>query len=182
MAVATVQSFQRAGILGLGALLLGLAVFTLAPRTAPAQLPKAAPAQASNVTLTRVPETPATPQRISSPITQSPWLWQRTERLDGTTVVAPDPNKYVVTFQPDGHLTLKADCNRGDGPYSVSGSQLTIPPVMSTLMGCLPPEQGGLFQHDVAQTTSFTFEGEHLILFLKGDGGHMVFSPRPPSP
>jgi heat shock protein HslJ len=160
-------SSRRAWIIGLCAPVLGVAVIGLMPFAAPAPIPQASPTSPA----------PAS-------ITQSPWLWQRTERGDGSTLVAPDPSKYTVSFGPDGRFAVQADCNRARGTYAISGSWLTFEPAPITLIACPPTSRGSqdmVFYRDLHDTATYVFEGEQLVLYLKVDGGHMVFGPRPPS-
>jgi len=150
-------SSRRAWIIGLCALALGVAGIGLMPYAAPAQ------------------SSPTSPSPAPAGITQSPWLWQRTERGDGSTIVASDPSKYTVSFGPDGRFAVQADCNRARGTYAIGGSRLTFEPAPITLIACPPTSRGS---QDMA---AYVFEGEQLVLYLKVDGGHMVFGPRPPS-
>ena len=66
------------------------------------------------------------------------WQWQSTHHADGSTVVAADPSRYTVTFQPDGRLMIRADCNTVLGSYTVSGVELTIQLGPARCSGALP--------------------------------------------
>jgi len=140
---------------------------------APNQLPSAAPAQ--------VPRpAPVASSTSQVDVRQGLWLWQRTEYSDDTTVTAPDPSKYTVSFQADGRLALQVDCNRGTGTYTLDGPQLTITPGATTLIACGPGSQDQVFLQNLRDVATYVFDGESLVLNLKVDSGNMIFSPQPP--
>lgn len=171
-----------------GALLVGAAGAVLVPfltlsvtafaaggetSIAASQLPSSAPAQ--------IPRpVPLTSTTSPGDIRQGVWLWQRTEYSDDTTVTAPDPSKYTISFQADGRLALQIDCNRGSGTYAVDGPQLTIAPGATTLIACGPGTQDRVFLQNLRDVATYVFDGENLVLNLKVDSGNMIFSPRPP--
>jgi heat shock protein HslJ len=135
------------------------------PSSAPAQIPDPVPV-ASSTTATS--------------ITQGVWGWQRTEMSDDTTIVPPDPNRYTISFQADGRLAIRADCNQGGGTYTLEGSQLTVKPGPMTLIACGPMSQDAAFMRGLRDVATYVMDGENLVLNLKVDSGNMVFSPQPP--
>ncbi len=134
------------------------------PPAAPAQVPRPAPVASST---------------SHAGITQGLWLWQRTEYGDDTSVMAPDPSKYTVSFLADGRLALQVDCNRGTGTYTVDGPQLTVEPGATTLIACGPGSQDRVFLQDLRNVGTYAFNGANLVLDLKADAGTMVFSAQP---
>lgn len=64
------------------------------------------------------------------------WEWTSlTNRTTGDTTTVPDPADYTVTFNDDGTLNGKADCNNFSGSYSQeNGFVITLGP--STLAAC----------------------------------------------
>ena len=47
------------------------------------------------------------------------WQWTSvTSQTTNETTSVPDPKKYTITFNADGTLTGKADCNTFNGTYS----------------------------------------------------------------
>jgi heat shock protein HslJ len=111
---------------------------------------------------------------------QGVWVWQRTEMSDDTTIVSPDPNKYTISFQADGRLAIRADCNQGGGSYVLDGPQLTITPGPMTLIACPPPAQDAAFMRGLRDVATYVMDGDNLVLNLKVDSGNMIFSPQPP--
>jgi heat shock protein HslJ len=62
--------------------------------------------------------TPA-PTAQSNSITGIVWLWTSlTDQTTKQTETIPSPDKYTITFNTDGTLTGKADCNNFTGTYS----------------------------------------------------------------
>ena len=71
--------------------------------------------------------------------------------------VVPDPGSYTATFNTDGSINVKADCNNVNGTYTQTGSSLTISFGVTTLAACpsgsldfdLPgrPREGGELRH-----------------------------------
>jgi heat shock protein HslJ len=185
-----------AWIVGLSALILSLAVLALLPFVATAlaafaaglgssisanQLPPASTPSSPSAAPARVPRpAPVASSKSQADITQGPWLWHRTEYSNDTTVTAPDPSKYTVSFQPDGRLTLQVDCNRGTGTYTVDGPRLTIEPGATTLIACGPGSQDRVFLENLRNVVTYVFDGSNLVLNLKLDSGNMIFSPQPP--
>ncbi len=68
---------------------------------------------------------PSTERRLEK-LRASTWRWVRfTDPLQQFDVGAPE--KYSLTFAPDGVLYIKADCNRANGPYKAyQQASLTI--------------------------------------------------------
>ena len=48
---------------------------------------------------------------------------------DDSKAIPEVPANYMLDFQPDGRVAVRADCNRGSGTYSVSGSQISFGPI-----------------------------------------------------
>ncbi|HEY5307932.1 MAG TPA: META domain-containing protein [Casimicrobiaceae bacterium] len=104
------------------------------------------------------------------------WQWLRTQRA-GEPGVAPDaPDRYTVAFQPGGRVDVRADCNRGSGSYEVNGADMKLGPVALTKMACPPESKDSVFLRALAQTRTYAFGPEGLVLTL-GDGSVMRFRP-----
>ncbi len=104
------------------------------------------------------------------------WEWVETVNSDDTRVTAVDPSRYTLTFQPDGQLAAQLDCNRGGGSYTVDGGNLSIGPLVSTLMGCPSDTQDHLFAQGLSAVVAWSVADGALRLEL-ADGGVMVFRP-----
>jgi heat shock protein HslJ len=67
--------------------------------------------------------------------------WEITGYLigSGETAAVTSPivdTQATITFGPDGILSGTAGCNQFSGGYGVEGSNITIGPLMSTMMAC----------------------------------------------
>ena len=64
------------------------------------------------------------------------WQWASvTNRSTNETTTVPDPENYTITFNSDGTLTGKADCNTFSGTYSTEGGFfITLGPI--TMAAC----------------------------------------------
>ena len=69
-------------------------------------------------------------------ITGIVWQWESvTVKPAGDTTTVPDPQNYTITFNEDGTLAGKADCNSFGGTYSQdNGLVITLGP--STMAFC----------------------------------------------
>jgi heat shock protein HslJ len=106
--------------------------------------------------------------------------WQLVKFQGGDdTVLTPDPKaKYSITFQPNGHVSVQIDCNRGRGTWTSSApNHLQLGPLALTRAMCPP---GSLHDHIVKQwefVRSYTIKDGHLFLSLMADGGIYEFEP-----
>src|SRR5206468_6316087 len=64
--------------------------------------PAVAPAASAAVPVTIASPSAASRQASGGPI--GDWQWQSTQRSSGASVVAADPSRYTITFQPDGSV------------------------------------------------------------------------------
>ena len=84
------------------------------------------------------PSTPSSESAAASEaIGTGAWKLQSLTRLDSTTVNVAEPDRFTLEFVQDtSRLALRADCNRGFGSYTTSGSTLTLGPVAITKAFC----------------------------------------------
>ncbi len=142
-----------------------------APPPAPAVSPSAAPLASPGVSASLPPA--AQPSTLVGS-----WQWQATQPASGSPLVATDPTRYTITFQADGSLQVRADCNQVLGTYTVSGNSLMVHLGPSTLAACPPDSQADVFTAGLNQVASYALGGATLSLSL-ADGSQMLFSPLP---
>lgn len=107
-------------------------------------------------------------------ITGVVWQWQLT--ITDTQIFAPDDSsRYTIELLPDARVSVQADCNRGAGGYAISGNQLAIGPLASTLVGCPPGSLSDEFLRQLDDTGAFATDGERLYLSLASAPAVMVF-------
>jgi len=131
---------------------------------------------------TRAPAAAATPPPASTPalvgLSGKTWQWERTLHNDGRTVVPTASERYTIAFQDDGKVNLRADCNRGTGPYAINGNAIKMGPFATTKMLCPAGSSDGEFLRDLERADDFRFGRGQLALSLTS-GGLMRFSPQP---
>ncbi len=117
-------------------------------------------------------ETPGAPIDIPKYLIGPTWQWLSSTTPAGTVNV-DDPSRYTIQFLADGTTRLKADCNTGSGPYVRDGSNITIGPLLTTLVGCPEGSRGTEFLDSLQNAATVQFQGPDLILELKADAGSM---------
>lgn len=105
------------------------------------------------------------------------WSWQRTLMSDDTRIVADAPGKYTLRFDAGGRVEVRADCNRGSGPYTLDGRRLSFGPIALTRAMCAPGSRDAEFLKGLQNVAGHLFRGAELVLTLKVDSGSMIFAP-----
>ena len=111
----------------------------------------------------------------ASEIIRIEWKWQQTLYNNDTEVVPDDPDRYTVTFGPDGKIHLRADCNRGGGRYSVDGKNIIIELAHTTRAMCPPDSLEQTFIKNLNAARIYFLQQGNLYLDLKYDTGTMKF-------
>lgn len=110
----------------------------------------------------------------------SSWIWTSTLLTTGEAVTPKDPERFVLTFSPDGSFGSSTDCNTMGGMYSIHDrDQLTFGNMYSTKMYCAGSQED-VYADQLANVASYTISNDgSLMLTLKEDQGTMVFTYRP---
>ena len=129
---------------------------------------------------------PATPTAVSpSPLAGTSWQLVKVSGSDGKTEEPDDRSKYTVTFQPDGSVVARVDCNRGRGAWKSAGpNQLELGPLALTRAMCPPGSMDARIAADWSTVRTYTLKDGHLFLSLMADGGTYEYEPvtaAPPS-
>ncbi len=108
-----------------------------------------------------------------------PVVWQLSKIVPatGAEMTPKDPTRYSIQFLPNGRANIQADCNSGSGGYTIDGTNLTIGPVMTTLMACEPDSLGSQFSAALDQVESFAYAEDELVLTLANNGGTLHLTP-----
>lgn len=123
---------------------------------------------------TAVPAQAATAgERVYSAVelTTNPWLWvsftDPTQQFD-----LDQPEQYTITFNTDGMVNVKADCNNASGAYTADDNgSLTIALGPMTLAACPPDSRSDEFIKNLGFVAGFFFEKGFLYLDMMADGG-----------
>jgi heat shock protein HslJ len=118
---------------------------------------------------------PTGEKTAASDVVDVVWEW-----VSMTTPVeelkADSPDRYTLRLGSDGHLALKADCNRGSGAYTITGDRaLTMKPIALTRAMCPQGSLSDRFARDVGRATSYFIKDGDLYLELPVDSGTLRF-------
>ena len=120
--------------------------------------------------------TGGTPSGDSKAVQGNAWVWQKTVMTDGSVVTPNKVGLFTLTFNHDGNLSGKTDCNGFFGSYTFgSDGFIKFGPLGSTLMFC-EGSQELLFTGPVGKVDRYNVDGTgNLTLLLSGNSGTMYF-------
>jgi heat shock protein HslJ len=97
------------------------------------------------------------------------WQLDSFQRSDGQPVAVPTPERFTVTFEADGRLSIRADCNTCAGTYRVDRSSLTFGPQLAcTQAACPSAPFDREYVTALAGATSFLVVGNDLTIISAG--------------
>ncbi len=156
------------------ALLLAFSIL-LGACTSPAPAPTATPEP------TPIPEPTAVPEPVLDTMSQTElvgvtWQWiGLRETMPASQSMIADSENYTLTFNEDGTVNIKADCNVAIGSYQLSGDQLTISLGPTTLAECGPESSYSQFLTLLEQAAGAGMGYGNLVITLANDAGEMIF-------
>jgi heat shock protein HslJ len=109
-------------------------------------------------------------------ITGTIWQWVQTLYNDDTKAAPADPKNYIVQFQEDGTINVKADCNQKGGTYFAEGKRLSLKITHSTMAACPEGSLEDEFVRGLSGGAIYFIKDGHLYIDLKYDSGTMKFS------
>ncbi|MDG6244595.1 MAG: META domain-containing protein [Methanolobus sp.] len=121
-----------------------------------------------------VKESPASAEDIQDIEWQWTGIVEATEGAISQTAVA-EPENYNIIFQADKRYSIKADCNVGNGQYSIEGNNLTFSTPALTRAYCGPDSMDMLYLSMLSNVTNFSLENDRLVLSLGHSGDEMIF-------
>ncbi len=119
---------------------------------------------------------PAAADEIAA-ITGKLWKWHGTMMNDDSRRAPDDPAKYTLMLDPDGSLSVQADCNVHGGTYTARGQQLTLTVTHGTMAMCPPDSLDQAYLKDLSEIRLFLVREGQLYLDLPYDSGTMRFAP-----
>ena len=125
--------------------------------------------------------TPAAPQpaptdtALPSEVLDVTWQWE--SLVTPVETVKPDcPELYTLQLDRSGRVAVRADCNRGSGPYTVStGRRITLGAMALTRAACPPDSLSDRFVRDVGRVSSYFVRDGALFLEMPVDSGTLRF-------
>ena len=109
-------------------------------------------------------------------LTANTWSWMGFNDPNQQFSVE-NPQNYSLTFQADGAVNIKADCNNASGSYTLDGSTIQIKVGPMTRAMCPPDSRSDEFIKYVESAAIYFFEDGNLFLDLMADGRTMAFAP-----
>ena len=88
----------------------------------------------------------------------------------------PDRDRYTVTFESGGSVSVRFDCNRGRGTWRIpNAGQVAFGPVGLTRMACAPGSLHDRLARQWTAVRSYVIHEGRLHLALADDAGAYVF-------
>lgn len=108
-------------------------------------------------------------------LTGKAWQWSSgTEPGTPMPGVVPNPQQYTATFNSDGTINVKADCNVANGTYKAASPSLTITLGPTTLAQCAEGSLSTVFLAGLQKSSTYAIASGALTITLS-DGGTMTF-------
>jgi heat shock protein HslJ len=103
------------------------------------------------------------------------WEWQ--SLVTPVETVKPDrPERYTLRFERTGRVSVRADCNRGGGSYTVTRDRrISLGPIALSRVACPPGSLGDRFARDVGRVSSYFVKGSTFFLEMPVDSGTLQF-------
>jgi heat shock protein HslJ len=126
--------------------------------------------------LTSQPSPQVQPTGPADPLVETTWQWVNFRDAKQDYSINGD---YTIAFLPDGQVAVVADCNNGNGSYTVDGSSLNVSILVVTAAACAEGSLDGVFIEYLNQAAIFTLDGTTMRVDLFADGGTMTFTQVP---
>jgi heat shock protein HslJ len=121
------------------------------------------------------------PENALEKLENTVWRWESSENFQGKIVV-DQPENYQIEFQAGGRLRVKADCNNGNGSYSLpAAGKISLTKIAVTRRFCGENSLDSRFLQGLERAATFRIEDGALILEAAGDNPSLRFSRVPPS-
>ncbi len=114
---------------------------------------------------------------VVAPATLEETLWQLVSYNDGQQAMKGVlPGSRITAMFESGTVGGSAGCNNYSGPYNVSGHQITIGPLASTMMMCGEPE--GVMEQEAAYQAALQSAASYRIIATRleiiGESGELA--------
>ncbi len=128
---------------------------------------------------------PAAVKTSSSALVGTRWQLREIQSMDDAigTTRPDDPSLYTITFNDDGSLAMRLNCNRGIGPWKATpdatgaAGSIKIGPLAVTRALCPPPSLDERIARDMDAVAGFMLRDGLLSLSLMADAGIYLWEP-----
>jgi heat shock protein HslJ len=105
------------------------------------------------------------------------WYWLGTMNASAPVRVT-HPGDYWLTLRED-HAAIRADCNRGTGPYELKNGEISFQPMVLTRKLCVEGSRGASYASQLQSAQKLKEQDGALLIVLKAGEGTMLFSQNP---
>jgi heat shock protein HslJ len=115
------------------------------------------------------------PTALPSEVLDVTWEWE--SLVTPVETVKPDrPELYTLRFERSDRVTVRADCNRGGGSYTVSADRRIMLGAMAlTRAACPPGSLSDRFVREIGRVSSYFVRDGALFLEMPVDSGTLRF-------
>jgi heat shock protein HslJ len=111
------------------------------------------------------------------------WQYEQyQDMVELNDMTVSNPENYELILWTDATYNIKADCNVGNGSYTMSGTSLSLMPGPMTLAECGPDSLGNQFLEQLSYVRTYVTDEGQLVLNLFADAGNMIFTNAGPVP
>ncbi|WP_129670504.1 META domain-containing protein [Candidatus Chloroploca sp. Khr17] len=107
------------------------------------------------------------------------WQWVSYNGPTEVIVTISTTPDYTLTFNADGSLAIKADCNQAVGTYEAADGALRITLGPVTAAACGENSHSEKLLKLLPSAALYRFDGNDLVIELMADGGTLDFVPLP---
>jgi para-nitrobenzyl esterase len=123
----------------------------------------------------------ATAPATSANLAGTSWQLVKITGGDGKSVQPDDRSKYTLTFEADGSVVARIDCNRGHATWKAEApDRLVLGPLALTRMMCPEGSMHDRVAADWGAVRSYAVRDGHLVLSLMAGGGTYEYETVPP--
>jgi len=121
------------------------------------------------MTLSACGDSPVSPGDVMG----TAWMLTSLQEAGSAAITVPDPSRYRVTFGDNGTVAVRSDCNSCSGPYTLSGSTVTISAMACTRAFCGEMSLDSRFTGALQKAATMSMDGEQLV--VRGGGNVLRF-------
>lgn len=111
---------------------------------------------------------------ISAPFVGANWRWVGSS--GSSTITVPNPAQYTIAFNATGTYYVKADCNVGNGNYTLNGTRLRINQGALTKAYCGDNSLDRTYLASLNRVTSYIMDSQdRLVLIMISPNERLLF-------
>ena len=116
----------------------------------------------------------------SSPLSGTSWRLVKFQGPDEQTFSPDDKSKYTITFQANGRVMTRVDCNRASSTWKTTAKgELEFGSWSRTTAKCGPGSLHDQIVTEGAAVSNFVIKDGHLFLSGMAAGGYYELEPMP---